>query len=93
MDFVADGLRARIEQPAPWDGTPATRATNGTLAAAFGAWDEDDPAAALERLQEELAGADPEDRDRIRRVMVAIFTELGPLTLSPQSTAAASPRP
>ena len=79
LDFVADGLRARIELTGgAGSHTGDEGATNGTLAAAFGAWDEDDPAAALERLQEELAGADPEDRDRIRRVMVAIFTELGP---------------
>ena len=46
---------------------------------AFAAWDFGDNAAALERLQEELAAAeDPERRDLIRRVMVAIFTELGP---------------
>jgi len=45
---------------------------------AFAAWDEGDPDTALEGLQEELAKADAEDRDRIRRVMVAIFTELGP---------------
>ena len=37
-----------------------------------------DPAAALEALQELLGVADPEVRDRLRRVMVAIFTELGP---------------
>src|ERR671915_594133 len=35
-----------------------------------------DHATALERLQEALA--DPERRDLVRRVMVAIFTELGP---------------
>jgi thioredoxin-like negative regulator of GroEL len=45
------------------------------LQAAFEAWDAGDPATALERLQEALA--DPERRDLVRRVMVAIFTELG----------------
>ncbi len=67
-DFVADGLLAR-----------AALAGDETLAAAFEAWDEGDRAAALERLQEALqAEQDPERRDLIRRVMVALFTELGP---------------
>ena len=67
-DFVADGLLAR-----------AALAVDETLAAAFEAWDEGDRAAALERLQEALqAEQDPERRDLIRRVMVALFTELGP---------------
>ena len=46
---------------------------------AFRAWDDGDHAAALERLQEAFAAAtsDGETRDRIRQVMVAIFTELG----------------
>jgi len=67
-DFVADGLLAR----AALAGDPA-------LEAAFQAWDADDHAAALERLQEAFQGEqDPERRDLIRRVMVALFTELGP---------------
>jgi putative thioredoxin len=46
---------------------------------AFRAWDEGDYETALERLQEALASADGyDDRDRIRRMMVAIFSELGP---------------
>ena len=49
------------------------------LSDAFSAWDAGNPAGALERLQEALAEVtDPETRDRLRRVMVAIFTELGP---------------
>ncbi|HEV3376474.1 MAG TPA: tetratricopeptide repeat protein [Thermoleophilaceae bacterium] len=64
-DFVAAGLAAR-----------ARLADDAELAPAFEAWDEDDHARALELLQEALA--DPERRDRVRRVMVAIFTELGP---------------
>jgi putative thioredoxin len=64
-DFVAEGLVAR----ARLQGDP-------DLEAAFKAWDADDPATALERLQAALA--DPERRDLVRRVMVAIFTELGP---------------
>jgi putative thioredoxin len=67
-DFVADGLLAR-----------AALARDPTLEAAFQAWDEDDHAAALERLQEAFHGErDPARRDLIRRVMVALFTELGP---------------
>jgi putative thioredoxin len=64
-DFVADGLVARAQL----EREPGLRA-------AFEAWDAGDPAAALERLQDALA--DPERRDLVRRVMVAIFTELGP---------------
>jgi putative thioredoxin len=67
-DFVADGLLAR----AALDG-------DEELAAAFEAWDEGDRATALERLQDALQRQDdPERRDLIRRVMVALFTELGP---------------
>jgi putative thioredoxin len=63
-DFVADGLAAR----ARLTGDPE-------LDAAFAAWDGGDPAAALEALQAALA--DAERQDLVRRVMVAIFTELG----------------
>jgi putative thioredoxin len=63
-DFVADGLVAR-----------ARLAGDEDLAPAFSAWDAGDPAEALERLQAALR--DPERRDLVRRVMVAIFTELG----------------
>jgi putative thioredoxin len=67
-DFVADGLLAR-----------AALTGDEELAAAFEAWDEGDRAAALERLQDTLQGEqDPERRDLIRRVMVGLFTELGP---------------
>jgi putative thioredoxin len=67
-DFVADGLLAR----AALDG-------DERLAAAFDAWDGGDRAAALERLQEAFQEErDAERRDLIRRVMVALFTELGP---------------
>jgi putative thioredoxin len=64
-DFVADGLAAR----ARLSGDPE-------LEPAFEAWDSGDPATALEVLQDALA--DPDRRDLVRRVMVAIFTELGP---------------
>ena len=64
-DFVADGLVARAQL----QGDPE-------LEPAFEAWDAGDLQATLERLQEALK--DPERRDLVRRVMVAIFTELGP---------------
>jgi putative thioredoxin len=67
-DFVADGLLAR-----------AALAGDDDLAAAFEAWDEGDRAAALERLHEAIQQeSDPERRDLIRRLMVGLFTELGP---------------
>jgi putative thioredoxin len=67
-DFVADGLLAR-----------AALGDDVELAAAFEAWDDGDRAAALERLQQAIQQeSDPERKDLIRRVMVALFTELGP---------------
>src|SRR3954470_892986 len=63
-DFAAQGLRARAR-------------LGQELGPAFDAWDEGDHARALELLQEAFADAAPEDRDAIRQVMVAIFTELG----------------
>ena len=66
-DFVADGLLARVHL-----------GEDEQLAAAFGAWDTGDHATALEGLQQALAHEhDRERRDLIRRVMVALFTELG----------------
>ena len=68
-DFTAAGLAAR-----------ARLSRNGYgLDDAFAAWDRDDRAAALESLQEAFAATEDEDkREDIRKVMVAIFTELGP---------------
>ena len=67
-DFEASAILARIELGA---GDPA--------AAAIAAWDEGDVERALELLQEQIAAADDPDRvDLLRRVMVGIFTELGP---------------
>jgi putative thioredoxin len=63
-DFVVDGLLARVSLCEDED-----------LAPAFEAWDVGDAAAALEALQAALP--DRERQDAIRRVMVAIFTELG----------------
>ena len=76
-DFLAEGLtaRARLESG---DGD-GSNATGDTLARAFSAWDDGDLESALELLQDAItAEDDPEQRDLIRRVMVAIFTELGP---------------
>jgi putative thioredoxin len=67
-DFVADGLLAR-----------ASLAGDEQLDAAFAAWDSGDHAAALDGLQAAFRSEpDPGRRDLIRRVMVALFTELGP---------------
>jgi putative thioredoxin len=68
-DFAAAGLaaRGRLEL----DGEEELRG-------AFAAWDDGDYDGALEAMQEALAAAtDDERRDVIRRLMVAIFTELG----------------
>jgi putative thioredoxin len=72
-DFVADGLAARAELSASENGAHADE-----LLAAFSAWDRGDPEEALEKLQSALSSEqDPERKDLLRRVMVAIFTELG----------------
>jgi putative thioredoxin len=72
-DFVADGLAARAELSGGENGGSADE-----LQAAFSAWDEGNPEEALEQLQTALASEqDPERKDQLRRVMVAIFTELG----------------
>jgi len=68
-DFLATGLAARIELARR--GEPPD--------AAFAAWDSGDYEGALESLEEALGEAsDAEARDLLRKVMVAIFTELGP---------------
>jgi putative thioredoxin len=68
-DFVADGLAARARLQLDGD---------QELQPAFEAWDAGDHERALELLQEALARAEDRDRrDAIRRLMVAIFTELG----------------
>jgi putative thioredoxin len=74
-DFLAEGLAARARL-ASSDGDGAGGSDD--VERAFAAWDDGDPGTALELLQEALSSADdPERRDSIRRVMVAIFTELG----------------
>ncbi len=75
-DFVAGGLLARLELVG---GAEANGSASSELSDAFAAWDDDDPARALELLQAAIgAEHDPDHRDLLRRVMVAIFTELGP---------------
>ncbi len=67
-DFTASGLLARIEL-GPDDSAETSLA----------AWDDGDVESALEGLQAEISASDDPDRtDLLRRVMVAIFTELGP---------------
>ncbi len=69
-DFVADGLLARAQLAE--GGEPG-------LEGAFAAWDAGDHGPALEQLQDALRSEpEQERRDLIRRVMVALFTELGP---------------
>ncbi len=72
-DFTADGLAARAQLSMSANGTGADE-----LQKAFAAWDDGEPGEALEQLQGVLAAEqDPERKDQLRRVMVAIFTELG----------------
>jgi putative thioredoxin len=73
-DFLADGLLARLELDAG-NGQGA----DYRLGEAFAAWDAGEDERALEQLQAAHASSDdPDRRDLLRRVMVAIFTELGP---------------
>jgi putative thioredoxin len=75
-DFLAAGLLARLGLEQATDGNGGGP---NALADAFTAWDEGRPADALEALQATIAAEpDPDRRDLLRRVMVAIFTELGP---------------
>jgi putative thioredoxin len=72
-DFIADGLAARAKLAQSENGAGADELTG-----AFSAWDSDDPEKALDALQGVLAAdSDGERKDLLRRVMVAIFTELG----------------
>jgi putative thioredoxin len=72
-DFIADGLAARAELSLAENGASADQ-----LQEAFSAWDDGNSEAALEKLQSVLAAEqDPARKDLLRRVMVAIFTELG----------------
>lgn len=67
-DLVASGLNARA----------ALAASNDPPTAAFEAWDQGSHDAAMETIQTEVPGADPDRRDLLRRVMVGWFTEFGP---------------
>ena len=72
-DFTASGLLARLDLAEDEAGAGAD------LGAAFSAWDSGDHAQALDSLQGAIAAAtDPARIDLLRRVMVAIFTDLGP---------------
>jgi putative thioredoxin len=73
-DFLAEGLAARARL-ASQDGDAADAAE---LERAFAAWDAGRDEEALSGLEAALSEADDaERRDQIRKVMVAIFTELG----------------
>ena len=75
-DFEAEGLaaRARLASEVGSDGAAGPSA----LERGFSAWDAGYLERALDSLQEAISEFDdPERRDLVRRVMVAIFTELG----------------
>ena len=75
-DFEAEGLAARARLLVGLGDDRSDGA--GTLSRALVKWDEGDLEAALEGLQAVVAETeDVEQRDQLRRVMVAIFTELG----------------
>jgi putative thioredoxin len=75
-DFEAEGLAARARLLAELGEDRSDGA--GTLTRAFAAWDEGDLQGALDGFQTVVGEVtDPEQRDQLRRVMVAIFTELG----------------
>ncbi len=70
-DFLAAALLARARLSGDADEDPLERA--------FESWDAGDHSAALDALQAAFDEADdPATRDELRRVMVGIFTELGP---------------
>jgi putative thioredoxin len=72
-DFVADGLaaRARLLSSGAADSLPDLRE-------ALAALDRGDHARGLELLEEALGVAQDETRELIRKVMVGVFSELGP---------------
>ena len=70
-DFVATGLAARAQLELDDDA--------GQLAIAFIALDDGEHERALELLQKAVAAtSEPDRRDLLRRMMVGMFTELGP---------------
>jgi putative thioredoxin len=77
-DFEVEGLAARARLASEIGADGADGATAHSALRGFSAWDAGDLEQALESLQMAIAEAnDPERRDLVRRVMVAIFTELG----------------
>lgn len=74
-DFLAAGILAGIELEAEEGGDGVAEEVSPALAA----WDAGDHEGALELLQTAIvASSDPKRTDLLRRVMVGIFTELGP---------------
>ncbi len=69
-DPVGAGLLARAELAADPDGDPEAAGALAVL--------EQDPERALERLLEVVAAAAPARRERLRAVMVGVFSERGP---------------
>lgn len=67
QDFRATGLGARARLARDRD----------DLDDAWTAWDAADHEAALEKLQDAFATAEGDEKDDLRKAMVAIFTELG----------------
>jgi putative thioredoxin len=74
---VADFLDALIG-PSEAESLLAELREDGALPDVVGALDAGDHEAAFELLIEELAGADTGQRERVRRLMVALFGDLGP---------------
>jgi putative thioredoxin len=76
-DFAARGLLARIELEER-ESAQANGEGPSETQIAVAAWTEGDVAQALELFQQIIASEpDAERRDLVRRIMVAIFTELG----------------
>jgi putative thioredoxin len=74
VDFACAGLAARGQLE-----LGSSDGDDESPVAAFAAWDEGAHEHALEHLQEAVtATADRDRRDLLRRVMVGLFTELGP---------------
>jgi putative thioredoxin len=73
-NFEAEGLAARARLTLD----QVEAGGDGPLPRGFSAWDRGELEVALDRLQEAIAEVDdPNRRDLVRKVMVAIFTQLG----------------
>jgi putative thioredoxin len=72
-DFAAEGLAARAQLE-----LSGIREQDGDLAAALERLDDADFEGALERLAAAVENAEGEERELIRKLMVGLFTELGP---------------